>query len=157
MDNKNKLSFSNIERFSYKSRSKREKAFKDKYVKFGTDNAFPEYLIGLYNHSSVHAACINSIVEAVRGEGLVTANEDVLKVANKNGESWNDIYNKVAIDYKLFGGFAIEIIYSRDKSRVAEVYHIDFSYIRAKEKDYHNHIPGYFINSNWRKYSYGNL
>ena len=157
MDKKAKLNFSNIERFSYKSRSLKEKDHKGKFIKFGADNQFPDYLIDLYNHSSVHAACINAIVEAVKGEGLVTENESVLDKANKHGESWNDIYNKISLDYKIFGGFALEIIWSRDRSRIAEVYHIDFSYIRAKEKDYRNHIPGYYINNDWRKYAYGNI
>ena len=157
MDKKNKINFSNIERFSYRSKSLREKSDKGKFIKFGTDNQFPDYLIDLYNHSSIHAACVNAIVEAVKGEGLITENEEVLNQANKHGETWNDLYNKIAIDYKLYGGFALEIIYSRDRSRISEVYHIDFSYIRAKEKDYRNHIPGYFINNDWRKYAYGNI
>ncbi len=155
MDKKSKLNFSNIERFAYKSRSAREKDGKGNFIKFGNDNQYPDYLIDLYNHSSINAACINAVVEAIRGEGLVTENEEILKYANKSGDSWTDIYNKVAYDYKIFGGFALEIIWSRDRERIAEVYHIDFSYIRAKEKNYRNHCPGYFINNNWKKYSYG--
>lgn len=157
MDKNTKLNFSNIQRFAYKPKSLKEKENKGKFVKFGADNQFPDYLIDLYNHSSVHAACINAIVEAVKGEGLVTEQEQVLERANKNGDTWNDIYNKVALDYKIFGGFALEVIWSRDRSRIAEVYHIDFSYVRAKEKDYRNHIPGYYINNDWRKYAYGNI
>jgi hypothetical protein len=156
-NNKNKINFSNIERFAYKSKSLKEKDHKGKFVKFGADNQFPDYLIDLYNHSSVHGACVNAIVEAIKGEGLVTENEEILEVANRSGESWNDIYNKVSLDYKLFGGFAIEVIWSRDRSRIAEVYHIDISYLRAKEKNYRNQIPGYYINNNWKKYSYGNI
>ena len=158
MDNKkNKITFSNIERFAYKSKSYNEKDSKGKFIRFGTDNQFPEYLIDLYNRSSIHGASINAIVEAIKGEGLVTENEEILKRANKTGESWNDILNKVSIDYKMFGGFALEIIWSRDRTRISEVYHIDFSYLRAKEKDYRNNIPGYYINNNWKKYSYGTV
>ena len=158
MDNtQNKITFSNIERFAYKSKSLKEKDHKGKFIRFGSDNQFPDYLIDLYNHSSVHGACVNAIVEAVKGEGLVTENEQVLDQANKFGESWNDILNKVSTDYKLFGGFALEIIWSRDRSRISEVYHIDFSYIRAKEKNYRNQVPGYYINNDWKRYSYGNI
>ena len=80
-----------------------------KYMKFGADNQYPEYLISLYNQSSIHASCINSIVQAITGDGLVTENEEILKRANGEGESWNDIFRKVALDYKLFGGYALEI------------------------------------------------
>ena len=125
---------------------------KPKYMKFGADNMYPEYLISLYNQSSTHASCVNSIVQAISGDGLVTDNEDILKVANRDGDSWNDIYNKVALDYKLFGGYALEIIYSRDRSKIAEIYHVDFSHVRAMEKteESRNKIPGYYISNEWR-------
>ena len=121
-----------------------------KYMKFGADNMYPEYLISLYNQSSIHASCINSIVQAITGDGLVTENEEILKRANGEGESWNDIFRKVALDYKLFGGYALEIIYSRDRSRIAEIYHVDFSHVRAMEKDDRNKIPGYYISNDWK-------
>ena len=121
-----------------------------KYMKFGADNQYPEYLISLYNQSSTHASCINAIVQAVTGEGLITEDEDILKVANREGESWNDIFGKVALDYKLFGGYALEIIYSRDRSKIAEIYHVDFSHVRAIEKDDRNKIPGFYISNEWK-------
>ena len=57
-----------------------------KYMKFGANNQYPEYLISLYNQSSIHASCVNSIVQAISGDGLVTDNEDILKVANRDGD-----------------------------------------------------------------------
>ena len=75
----------------------------------------------------------------------------ILDRANRMGESWNDLYSKIALDYKLFGGFALEVIWSRDKTTIAEVYHIDFSYIRAKKKDNRGNCPGYFISNDWKK------
>ena len=153
--NNSKLKFSSIQSNQYSLRTKEER--KDaKYIKFGADNKFPEYLIDLYNNSSIHGACVNAIVEAVRGEGLVTKDETILDRANSEGESWTDIYNKIAYDYKIFGGFALEIIYSKDRSRIADVYHIDFSYVRAKEKNHRSHVPGYYINSEWVRYGIGN-
>ena len=121
-----------------------------KYMKFGSDNMYPEYLISLYNQSSTHASCVNAIVQAITGEGLITDDEDILKVANREGESWNDIFGKVALDYKLFGGYALEVIYSRDRSKIAEVYHVDFSHVRAIEKDDRNKIPGFYISNEWK-------
>ena len=149
-----KLHFNNIKRDSYKPKFGKED--KDKqFIKYGEDNQFPDYLIGLFNHSSTHAACVNAVVEGVRGEGLVTEDEEILQRANRMGESWTEIYNKIALDYKLFGGFVLEVIWSRDRTTIAEVYHIDFSYIRAKKKDHRGNCPGYFIYNDWKKnYSY---
>lgn len=120
------------------------------YVKNGEDNLFPNHLIEMYNRSSVHAACVNAITQGIIGEGLTSNNEDYLKVANSKGQSWNDLYQMAALDYKLHGSFAFEVIYSRDRSR-AEFYHIDYSYIRAAEKDHRGHIPGYYVCTKWDK------
>jgi hypothetical protein len=123
-----------------------------KYVKNGEDNMFPQHLIEMYNKSSVNAACINAVVEGVIGEGL-TANEEIyLKRANSRGDSWTDLFVKCALDFKLHGSFALEIVYSNDRSRL-EAYHIDFSTLRAKEKNKYGHIPGYFISDQWDKKS----
>ena len=149
---KNKLTFSTYSTFNNHYKSNVEK--KDgKYVKSGDDNLFPQYLIKLYNRSSLHAACVDSIVDGVIGEGLTANEEEFLEVANKSGETWNDIFKKVSLDYKLHGSFALEILYSLDRSRIAECYHIDFSTIRAKEKNNRGIIPGYYISDEWRAFT----
>ena len=128
----------------------RDNISNDEFVRFGEDNLFPQNTIELYNKSSIHAAAVNAIVEGIIGKGL-TANEEIyLAAANKKGETWNDIFAKVTLDYKLHGSFALEVIWSNDRSRV-EVYHIDFANIRAAEKDHRGHIPGYYISSKWGK------
>ena len=124
---------------------------KDKeFVKFGEDNLFPQETIQLYNNSSVHAACVNAIVEGVIGDGLTANNESYTGVCNKDGETWNDLFSKIALDFKLHGSFALELIYSFDRSKIAEAYHIDFSYVRAVEKDHRGKIPGYYISTEWK-------
>jgi len=47
----------------------------------------------------------------------------------------------------------LEILYSLDRSRIAECYHIDFSTIRAKEKNNRGIIPGYYISDEWRAFT----
>lgn len=150
---KEKMTFKSIERFHTPIRRNIEKRSSDgKYLKSGEDNLFPQYVVDLYNRSSLNASCINSIVQGIVGEGLTSNYEFALEKANGYGQSWNDIFNMVSLDYKLHGSFALEIIYSRDKSRIASVHHIDYSYIRAKEKNERGFIPGYYINSEWGEY-----
>ena len=118
-------------------------------VYYGTDNKFPQLLIDLYHKSSVHSTAVNAKHQAVVGQGLTGIDEDILEFANKEGESWNDIFNKVALDRVLYGGFALEVIWSNDRTKIAEVYHIDYSYIRAKKMDDRGNIPGYYV---WRDF-----
>ena len=127
------------------------------FYKYGLDNNFPEFLIYLYNNSSIHNTCVNAVVDGVVGEGLVCTegHSHVLDHANRE-ESWNDVFKKLAIDFKLYGGYALEVIWSKDRSRIAEVYHVDFSWLRAKEKTKAGKIPGYYISDEWaEKYKYG--
>jgi len=123
----------------------------NKYIKAGEGNLFPQYLIDLYNNSSINAACINAIVENIIGGGLTSNFDFALNKANNRGETWNDIFTKTAIDFYLHGAFSMEVIWSMDRSTIAEVYHIDYSHIRAKEKNYRGEIPAWFISSEWAK------
>ena len=151
MENKNKQKFSIIPKYSevpYPTGPDFENDRGD-IVYYGTDNKFPQLLIDLYHKSSVHSTAVNSKHQAVVGQGLTGLDEDILEYANKEGESWNDIFNKVALDRVLYGGFALEIIWSNDRTKIAEVYHIDYSYVRAKKMDDRGNVPGYYI---WRDF-----
>ena len=147
-----KLHFAKVQAFKTELVSYREKASGD-YIKSGDDNLFPQHLIELYNRSSVHGAATKAITEAIIGGGLTADHEHYLDKANTKQETWNNIFEKVAVDYKLHGAFALEIIWSLDRSRIAEVYHLDFSLVRAGEKDHRGYIPGYYIANEWKTYT----
>jgi hypothetical protein len=128
------------------------------FIQYGIYNDFPEYLIYLFNNSAINNTAIHATVEAIVGEGLVSDQSHLLDEANNEGESWNDLFKKTALDYKLYGGFAWEVIWSKDRSRIAEVYHVDFSWLRAKEKNERGKIPGYYISDEWaEKYRFGGM
>jgi len=143
-----KLKFSNIAKSTSDRVYIKEEKGKD-YVKFGQYNSFPEQLIELYNNSSIHNTCVNAIVDGIVGEGLIAEPSYVLEKANRDGETWNSLFKKVAQDYKLYGGFSLEVIWNKARTAIAEVYHIDYSFLRAKEKDYRGKIPGYYVSDEW--------
>lgn len=120
---------------------------KGKIVYYGENNDFPHYITELYNKSSINATAINAITDAIIGGGLTTEDSTVLDRANRDGESWNDIFKKIALDRALFGGYALEIIWSNDRTKITDVYHVDFSYIRAHRCDHRGNVPGYFVSS----------
>jgi len=120
---------------------------KGKIVYYGETNDFPSYIIELYNKSSISSTAINSIADAIVGGGLTAEDESILDRANRDGESWNDIFKKVALDRAIFGGYALEIIWSNDRTKITDVYHIDFSYVRAHKCNERGIVPGYFVSS----------
>ena len=150
---KNKHKFSIIPKYSeylYPDSAQFEDD-KGDIVYFGQDNKFPQLLIDLYHKSSVHATAVNAKHQAVVGQGLTGDDEVLLEIANSEGETWNDIYSKLALDRVVYGGYALEVIWSQDRTRIAEVYHVDFSYARAKTMDDRGNVPGYYIYRDWGK------
>lgn len=154
-----KIKFASIQREMDKPKTAYESYSDNKeYIKYGDDNAFPVHLIDLVNNSSIHNTCVNAIVEGIIGEGLTSNVERSLEIANTEGESWNSIYRKVARDYKLFGGFALEVVWSNDGTKIAETYHVDFSYLRARKMNHRKIVEGYYLNDEWvRRYRDGKI
>ena len=104
-----------------------------KYLAWGVDNQFPEYLWGLYTRSAIEQSIINGIADYVHGEGVTNVNP-VIKEGriNKDGETLDDILDKILIDYPIFGGFALNIIFNYDHE-VSEIYWLDMRKVRVDE------------------------
>lgn len=112
------------------------------WIYYGAKNDYPYYIIDLYNKSSKHNAIINAKAQYIAGAGWGDVGEKT--IVNSDGETLNDITRKVAIDFELFGGFPIEVIWNKSKTKIAELRHIDFSNIRTnKENDI------YYYTSEW--------
>ena len=133
------------------------------WVEYGTEdwaNLYPQFLIDLYYNSSTQAAIINSTSEIIAGEGIVIEDEEerdldaVVKLkkffnsANGN-ESLDEVIKKIAFDFKLQGAFALNIVWSQDRTQISEIYHIDCSKIRAEKPNEMGKIQGYYVSADW--------
>ena len=109
----------------------------NKYIQFGMDNNYPEYLLSLYNESAKHGAIIKGKVNYIYGDGFeTTAN------ANSNGEGWNKILKRAIIDGTIFSGFYLMAVWKRNGT--CDFYHIDFTKVRTnKEKSL------FFVKEDW--------
>ena len=90
---------------------------------------FPQYLVDLYMSSATHNALCNSIAYMIFSEGLVTDDFDAkIKIAE-----WglDDEIRKSCLDLKVQGGFALEIIYSLDRTTISKVRHLPFENLRS--------------------------
>jgi hypothetical protein len=98
-------------------------------VYFGADNLYPQELIDLYNDSSTHNAIINGKVGYIVGNGLESDDLKVKKwLSSANlSEDWTSLLKRVALDYELFNGYAIEVIRTAAGN---QYHHIDFANIR---------------------------
>lgn len=126
------------------------------WVNYGEDNQYPQYLIHQYNNCAIHKAVISAKRELTCGDGLVCINEPLAVVTPVNGnENIEEIFRKATLDYILFGGFALNVIWSKDRESIAEIYHIDFSRVRSGKLNSDDEVTEYFYCPDWtntRKY-----
>lgn len=121
------------------------------YVLYGEGNLMPQFLISRYNNSAIHKAIVISKKEQTCGDGIVSMNNPMATVNLINGnERVMDVFEKCALDLILFGGFSLNVIWSRDKKSIAELYHIDFSRIRSgKINPETDKIEKYYYSPDW--------
>ena len=126
------------------------------YVNYGEDNNYPQYLVNLFNRSAKHNAILTAKQKYTYGrglkikEGLVT--EQAIKaqaflVRPNTFETLSDIFNKTVLDKRLYGGYALQIVWSKLSGKVAQVYHMDFAKIRSNVDN-----TSFYYSDNWADY-----
>ena len=86
------------------------------WVFYGEDNLLPQYFIELFDNCAIHKAVIISKVNQIMGDGVVSLNNPMASVNLINPtENVSDVMRKCALDFMLFGGFALNVIWSKDR------------------------------------------
>tara|TARA_Y100001973_G_C5195264_1_gene333804 strand:- start:318 stop:2231 length:1914 start_codon:yes stop_codon:yes gene_type:complete len=131
------------------------------WIEYGTEeykNLFPQFLIDLYYNSSTHSAIINATADMIAGESFVVEETDDLAayvrlkkfIANANSkEDLHTVFKKCAFDLKLHGSFALNVIWSKDKLSISELYHVPMERIRAGKPNEMGRIDKYYISADW--------
>jgi len=126
------------------------------YIVYGTEapykNLYPDYLVELYNTSGKHNSIINGKTNYISGRGwkvdqTVRTLEDKVKLENFINHVGNDslfeLTKKIVKDNELFGGYALEVIVTKDGKGLI-INHIDFGDIRVGVEE-----DTYFYTSDW--------
>ena len=124
-------------------------------------NNYPQYLIDLYNNSATNAAIINATSAMIAGEDFIIDESDDLSqyvelkkfLASVNSqETAHELFVKLAFDLKLQGAYAINVIWSKDKTKIAELHHIPVEQVRIGVPDEDGKVPCYYVCSDWTQY-----
>jgi len=155
MKNKSDLSIVNLS--TYTSPRVKEVSGKD-WIEYGGDNNYFQYLIDRYNGSPTNNAIINGVSEMIYGKGLdaTNSNRKPDQYAQMKSLFNNDCVRKLCYDLKLMGQCAIQIIYSKDRSKIVQLEHIPIQTLRAEKCNDKGDIEGYYYFSDWSKYKRGN-
>jgi hypothetical protein len=121
------------------------------WVYYGVANLAAQELIRLYNTSPTHRAAITSKWYGTRGESisLKLGDNQRLLMANSLGDKVYDIWDKACLDFILYGGFAINVVWRKDRDMGFDMYYMDFSKLRAEKSDFHDRIHNFYYSSDW--------
>jgi len=121
------------------------------WVLYGANNLLPNYMIELFDNCAIHKSVITSKVNQIMGDGLVSLNNPMATINLVNDyETVSDVMRKCALDYMVFGGFSLNVIWSKDRKSIAEIYHVDFSRVRCgKINKYNDRKECYYYSPDW--------
>ena len=117
------------------------------WVNFGEANMYPQYLIELQSESPVHGSIVNSISQMIAGQGIVGGND--IANAYLSGLKIDSIVPHISRDLKLFGGYYLEVIWSMDRTTIAQVNHLPFENCRLACSDENDDLIGVWYSRDW--------
>jgi hypothetical protein len=124
-------------------------------------NNYPQYIIDLYNNSATNSAIINATASMIAGENFIVEDSDNLEqyvalkkfLAAVNGtESAHELFVKLSFDLKLQGAYAINVIWSKDKTKIAELHHVPVEQVRIGVPNEDGKVPCYYLSTDWTQY-----
>ena len=138
----------------------------DNWINYGDGeykNTYPQFLIDIYNSSATHSAVVNATSAMIAGKDIVIEDDGgnlqafvelkkFLANVNRNGDTAHELVTKFAFDLKLFGAYAMNVIWSKDKTKIAEIHHIPVEQVRVGKTGESGHVEEYWLSSDWSQY-----
>ena len=123
------------------------------WVAYGEDNNYFQFLIDRYNGSPTNNACINGISQQIYGKGLGATDSNLKpqQYAEMITLLKKDVVRKLSYDLKLMGQCAMQIIYSKDRTKIAQIEHMPIETLRAEKCNEKGEIPAYYYFKDWTK------
>lgn len=120
------------------------------WVNWGSSNNYPNLLLDLYNQSPTHHSAVNFAVQSILGNGV---DYDAMKmngdeVVPNYAQDWNEVIKALALDYILYGSYAIQVIMNND-GKTYSFWHTPLDKVRWSEFDEDGQIPSYWICQDW--------
>lgn len=125
----------------------------ENYVEWTTQNGenYFKYIIDRYHGSPTNNAIIQTISDLIYGKGLDATN----KV--ENTKDWakslllfkaNEI-RKVTHDFKMFNKYAFQVIYTKDRNEIAEIWHAPVNKYMPERCNEDGDIEAYYYSADW--------
>lgn len=105
-------------------------------VEWGTKNAYPDFLLDLYNNVPTLRSIINGNIDYVAGDDvsiLPLQPEFTNNEMNTRGDTIREQVKDIAKDFEIYGGFALQVIRNL-AGDVAEIYYLDMRFLRTNKE-----------------------
>ena len=127
------------------------------WVSYGADDNYAGYLERLFLQSSMHSAIVSGVGAMIYGEGLDASDRELndgkreqwLRLQTLLSDSSPHLLQKIALDLKLYGQAYINAIWSRDRSRIAEMKHLPVHMMRSGIADANGDVELYYYSPEW--------
>jgi len=121
------------------------------WIKYGSDNLYPDYLIELLERSATHSAIVNGKVSYILGEGLVASKGTDLQMKAKINAYIKELEEsgllpKIVLDLEYTDGLYMEVILDKGKNDFTLEY-IPFNKMRTN-KD----MDKFWFSNDWGKH-----
>jgi hypothetical protein len=129
-----------------------KEATREMYIEYGEDNNFYQFLIDRYTNSTTNNAIINNVSRLIYGKGLsaTDASRKPSEYAQMKALFHNDCVRKLACDLKMLGQCAVQVIYTKDRKKIAQVEHVPVQLLRAEKCNEDGKVEGYYYCDNWQ-------
>jgi len=127
-----------------------EKDYRNKdYYLWGKKNDYPQFLLDLKENSPIHSVACDMTVSMSYGDGVEI--EGLGNVLVNKTESLSTLYYKILYSFYLFGGYALEVIWNRERTAIAGYYFIPFQNVRVGKMGLDDMYPTrFYVCENWQ-------
>lgn len=135
----------NVQLQEYQPVSSVERVDRGGWVAFGVNNLFPQYLRELSESSPVHGSLCISIGDMIAGKGITTnVGQERVDALDVYGQ-----YYAASHDFKKYGGYFVEVIYSNDRKSIAKLRHLPFEECRIAVEGEDEDVIGIYHSEDW--------
>ena len=132
----------------------------DDWISYGVGdyaNLYPQFLIDLYNSSSTHSAIVNATSSMIAGQDILidadeTNGQYALLKQFINNTKFHEVFTKCSFDLKLQGSFAINVVWSKDRTSIANIHHVPVEKLRVGKMNDRGEIDTFWISNDWENY-----
>lgn len=124
------------------------------FINFGDDNLMPNYYVSLLDRSPKHNAIVHQKASMISGNGIIKkdlSNEALRWINNQmNDDDMEEIVARIGYDLEVFGAFLLNLVWSKDRTRIAEINYMNPQTMRivTPDKDHPNE-EYYLISKDW--------